>query len=227
MTKGEKKIVPGDRGKWKSRASKFQVEIHKKQYETKKYTDPLGAAVYKAFGIGIGYNFDHQSELEEGKEPSVRRLQARAAKSAMRRYNELTDREKQIEKLNETLDPKDEVDHDRKIQQMKKKVDDEINFIGSRLFDLVPVGSGDLEEFGQINTTIFQKKTEVKFRRISSHMYIRLEDDPLDYETNIISAPNSATTVNEIESKENDDVGDINKNNDENSTDGLLDIVSC
>mmetsp|Transcript_42402 Transcript_42402/g.47383 ORF Transcript_42402/g.47383 Transcript_42402/m.47383 type:complete len:841 (+) Transcript_42402:151-2673(+) len=227
--KGENFIyLSGDRGEWKSSASKFQAENHQKQYATKKYTDPLGVAVYRAFGIGIGYNFDHHSELEEGKEPSVRRLQARAAKSAVRRYNELTDREKQIEKLNETLNPKEEDDHDRKIQQMKKKVDDEIKFIGSRLLDLIPVGSGDLEEFGEVNTSIFQKK-KVKFRKVSSHMYSRLKDDPLDYEKTIISAPNNATTVNEIESKENDDVGNININNynDENGTDGLLDIVSC
>ena len=176
---GENELPDGDRDEWKSRASKFQAEKHRKEYETKKYDDPLGVAVYKGFGVGIGYNFDHQSELKEGKQPSVRRLQARAAKSAVRRHIELTEKEKQIEELNETLDPKDRDDHDRRIQRMKKKIDDEILYLGNRLVELVPVGRGDLDEFGYLNTTKFERKSEASYRRISSHEYRKLEEDPL------------------------------------------------
>jgi hypothetical protein len=181
---GENELPDGDRDEWKSRASKFQAEKHKKEYETKNYDDPLGVAVYKGFGVGLGFNFDHQSELKKGKQPSVRRLQARAAKSAVRRHIELTEKEKQIEELNETLDPKDKDDHDRRIQRMKKKIDDEILYLGNRLIELVPVGRGDLEEFGHLNTTKFSHKSrpEARYRRISSHEYRKLEEDPLDYD---------------------------------------------
>ena len=46
-------------------------------------------AVYRTFGIGLGFRFDHMKPLREGQSPSMRRLHSRAAKSAIRRANEL------------------------------------------------------------------------------------------------------------------------------------------
>merc|ERR1712176_1141043 len=67
---------------WKTRAMEFQKQQHKASYKNKTFLDPLGIAVYRAFKVGLGFNFDHLSALSEGDEPSPKRLQARFAKSA-------------------------------------------------------------------------------------------------------------------------------------------------
>ena len=42
-------------------------------------------------GIGLSFDYDHSSPLKKGEEPSVHRLRARAAKSAIKRLNEIPD----------------------------------------------------------------------------------------------------------------------------------------
>ena len=71
--------------------------------------DPLGIALQQTFGIGLSLDFDHNSKLNEGERPSIHRLRARAAKSAIRRYNQIpeifegADVEKEREKLTNSM----------------------------------------------------------------------------------------------------------------------------
>ena len=53
----------------------------------------MGVTVQQTFGIRLGFNFDYDMPLEPGERPTLRRLQARAVKSAIRRVKELYDAE--------------------------------------------------------------------------------------------------------------------------------------
>lgn len=52
--------------------------------------DPLGLALYRTFDIGIGFDSSHLTPLKRNQTVSLERLFTRAAKSAIRRVNELT-----------------------------------------------------------------------------------------------------------------------------------------
>ena len=240
----EERLIRDNPDTWKSRASSFLAERHEKEFETKQITDPLGVVVYKAFGVGIGYNFDHGSELEEGQEPSTRRLQARAAKSAVRRYNELVEKEQQIQQLNETLmSTNNKEDHDRRIRQMKKKVDQELHYIGNRLYELIPQGPGNSSEFGHVNTALFKQKPKAAYRKVSSHEYQKIvEENPFDYEYDDTSVEgrllnsiksynvtiNSSSSSSEIQNGDDDNNTSLTENDDtDDDNDGLLDIFHC
>jgi len=174
-------LLNGDRNDWKKKAMSFQAQKHESNYISKRFEDPLGVAIYKAFGIGIGYNFDHMSELREGEEPSARRLQARAAKSALRRYNELNDAEQTlIAKIDKLEDP-DEKDLYQKLSNKSKKAfDEEIEYIADKLEELIPTTS-KVEEFGLMDAAKFKMKSEPGNQNVSSKEYQELEDDPLGY----------------------------------------------
>jgi len=60
----------------------------------------LGIAFQQTFGIGLSFDFDHNSKLEKGKSASVHRLRARAAKSAIKEYNDIAQIvEKQVQSI--------------------------------------------------------------------------------------------------------------------------------
>lgn len=63
--------------------------IHKTNYDKKIFNDPLGIAFQQTFGIGLSFDFDHDSLLKSGEQPSVHRLRARCAKSAIKHYHEI------------------------------------------------------------------------------------------------------------------------------------------
>lgn len=63
--------------------------IHQTNYDKKIFIDPLGIAFQQTFGIGLSFDFDHDSLLKSGKQPSVHRLRARCAKSAIKYYHEI------------------------------------------------------------------------------------------------------------------------------------------
>ena len=174
------KLLNGDVEQWKTQAMDFQAQKHESSYETKSFEDPLGIAIYKAFGIGIGYNFDHMSELPEGEEPSPRRLQARAAKAALSRYNELNDAEQAlIAKINknESSSSKDQ----KLLDDAKKEFDLEIEYLSGKLKELIPTTS-TVEEFGLMDAAKFKMKSEPKYRKVSPNEYRKLEEDPMGYD---------------------------------------------
>jgi len=165
-----------DHEHWKARAMEFQAQKHQRNYESGKMDDPLGVAVWKALGIGLGFNFDHMGELEDGEDPSPRRLQARAAKSAVRRYNELYAEEQALIRKNESLDPEER--DESELAATKQRFDDEIRYLAGRLTELVPTSSR-LKEFGFMEVAKFKMKKEPTFRKVSANEIQMLEEDPL------------------------------------------------
>jgi hypothetical protein len=134
--------------------------------------DPLGVAVQQTFGVGLGYNFNHMGNLEEGEQPSLRRLQARAAKSAIRRVQELYNSEAATKELNSISDPDE---RGKKALDMRKRTDEEIQHLAKRLTELVPSGmSGEFED----TTRIQQLRQKSNFVKTSSHEYVLRNDPP-------------------------------------------------
>lgn len=84
-------VPPKNRHLWISNASKAVAKTHKENYRNKSFHDPLGIALYKTFGLGMSMDFDHTSPLDQNEEPSIHRLRARAAKSAIQFYNNIPD----------------------------------------------------------------------------------------------------------------------------------------
>lgn len=92
-------------------------------------------AVYKTFGIGLGFNFEHMSKLAENEVPSARRLQARAAKSAIRKAQEIQNPRAAREKLDGITDPDE---RKQAKEELRRRDDAEIQFLAKRLSELIP-----------------------------------------------------------------------------------------
>jgi hypothetical protein len=121
--------------------------------------------VHQTFGIGLGYNFDHMSILEENELPSTRRLQARAAKSAIRRAQEIYgDAASARSALDAIEDPKE---RNRQAAQMRGKADDEINYLATKLSELIPMDLS-LDDGGK---THVQQFAPTEFVKTSSKEY--------------------------------------------------------
>lgn len=158
------------REQWKKLAMERVAEKHQQDYDNKDFEDPLGVAVQQTFGIGLGFNFDHMRELEEGEKPSIRRLQARAAKSAIRKAQELYDPNAAKQEL-EGLD-EDPVARDKRAAELREATEVEIRYLAQRLSELVPTGKS--EEF--LGKNYVQQFRQTGFRRKSTNEYTM--DDP-------------------------------------------------
>lgn len=77
--------------KWKQSSMDKLAEEHQGDYEKGVFRDPLGVAVQQTFGIGLGFADSHMDPLPKDEHPSARRLQSRAAKSAIRRLQDIYD----------------------------------------------------------------------------------------------------------------------------------------
>ena len=77
--------------------------------------------------------FDHMSNSTEL--PTLRRLQARAAKSAIKRVQELYDVETARKDLESISDP---VERNKRKALLRQQVDDKIQHMASRLTELIP-----------------------------------------------------------------------------------------
>lgn len=80
-----------NREDWIPNATRGISAIHAENYDRKTFEDPLGIALHQTFGIGLSFDFEHDSKVKEGEMPSVHRLRARAAKSAIKRYYQIPD----------------------------------------------------------------------------------------------------------------------------------------
>ncbi|KAL7567080.1 hypothetical protein ACA910_002803 [Epithemia clementina (nom. ined.)] len=146
---------PG-RSTWKSRAMERIALQHKLDLEQKVCEDPLGMAVYKTFGIGLGFRFDHMSELDPSKPVPIRRLHARAAKSSIRRAQKLEIDVKTAKAAVEAARQNGLVSS-QEIELLKRRADVlaaeaklEIQSMAQKLIDLVPTNAslpGRLEQF--------------------------------------------------------------------------------
>lgn len=156
-----------DRDQLKVDAMKRLAEKHQADYESGSYEDPLGVALQQRLGIGLGFKFDHNRRLEEHEKPSIRRLQARAAKSAIKRVNELYDPKTVKDALK---DISDRAERNRKAAEIRKQTKDEIEYLAKRLTELVPTSPSNEFEGKQY----FQRLTDTSsFRKTSSHEYVR------------------------------------------------------
>lgn len=110
--------------------------------------------MYKSLGIGLGFNFDHMSPLPAGAKPSTRRLQARAAKSAIRRVQEIYDPEVARRELDAIKDP---VERNRRANELQRQARVEIEDMAAKLSNLIPldmahdIPSGDRVEDFSLN----------------------------------------------------------------------------
>ena len=99
------------------------------------FKDPLGVAVYRTLGIGLGFNFDHMNTMNSTKPPSLRRLQARAAKSAIHRVNHIYNAERAANELNQITDP---LERQKRASDLQQEAEMEVKKLADRLTDLVP-----------------------------------------------------------------------------------------
>lgn len=129
------------------------------------FQDPLGIAIQKALGIGLGFNFDHMTNLKKGEVPSTRRLQAGAAKSALYKAQQLYDA-KEAQKELDQFD--DIIERNQKAEQMRNKIDEEIQYLAQRLTDLIPT---DLSLDNGHDTKIQQYDSN-NYERTSSNEYV-------------------------------------------------------
>lgn len=159
------------REQWQQDAMERLAQKHQEDYNRKDFEDPLGVAIYRAFNIGLGFQFDYDRPLEPGERPSLRRLQARAAKSAMKRARDLYDAEQAASELDKTSTPDE---RRARARELRKQTEDEIKFLAKRLTELVPPRDQDQSEFS--GRFLFQKyKEKQNYSKMTNEL---LEDDP-------------------------------------------------
>jgi len=162
------------RDEWQKKAMKMLADKHQHDYDRKSFDDPLGVALHQSLGIGLGFNFDHDRPLKKGEKPSLLRLQARAAKSAIRRAQELRNAKAAIEELNKISDPKEK---NARKRELRRRSQGEIEFLAARMTELLPPPSASgYDEFRKISQ--FKRFQEKEYRRVSSRELVTV--DPMD-----------------------------------------------
>jgi hypothetical protein len=153
----------------------------------------LGVAIHQTFGIGLGFNFDHMSTPEENELPTTRRLQARAAKSAIRRAQEIYDAASARGALDAIEDPKE---RKRLAAKMRQEADNEIKYLATKLSELIPT---DLSLDDGRHTRI-QQYAPTDFTRTSSKEYnIRSNRDQSDAIKSLTDAVKEESPGDEID----------------------------
>ena len=115
-------------------------------------------AVYRTFGIGLGFRFDHMKPLREGQPPSMRRLHSRAAKSAIRRANDL----KRLDAVSQQVGG----------EQPGNEAAAEIQNLAHRLTELVPAVN-NLEDDEELPLKIDQLFRDEFVRTSSNELTLR------------------------------------------------------
>ena len=132
----------------------------------------------RTFGIGLGYQFEHMTDLKEGERPSARRLQARAAKSAIKRAQQIYNAEATRLELNAINDP---VERSRRQVAMRQASDAEMAHIAAALSNLIPTDSL-LDTKRQTKIQRFKRN----YKRSSSHEII--VDSPDDESSSSVNS---------------------------------------
>jgi len=108
------------------------------------------------------------SELEENEMPSIRRLQARAAKSAILRAQKIYDKTAASDVLDSIEDLKE---RDQKAKEFRHQADEEMKELADRLSELIPT---DLSLDDRRNTQVQQFSPKEFVRTSSNHQYVLL-----------------------------------------------------
>ena len=124
-----------DRSLWIARSLDKMAQLHQESYDAKTFDDPLGVAVQQTLGIGFSFDYDHTTPLKPGEQPSIYRLRARAAKSAVRRVNELFDPQRADEILE---DIPDKIERSKKALELRQEAQTEIDLLKQQLLELIP-----------------------------------------------------------------------------------------
>ena len=132
----------------------------------------------QTFGIGLGYEFDHMTELKAEEHPSARRLQARAAKSAIKRAQEIYDAAAAQKELDSIQDPRE---RSRKQAAMRRAAEAEMAYIATALSELIPT---DLQ-FDRNRQMKIQQLVRRHYKPSSSHEII--VDSPVDESSSLDS----------------------------------------
>ena len=96
----------------------------------------------QTLGIGLGFDYDHNTRLKRGETPTIHRLRSRAAKSAVKHVQQLYDpntAKKQLEAVN---DPKERA---RVAAEMRRNVQKEIDYLAESLLELTPTNAAPPE----------------------------------------------------------------------------------
>lgn len=128
-------------------------------------------AIYKVFGVGIAYDFDHMSKPKDGEPITSRRMQARAAKSAVRRLQTITEAAKNAQ--NRAARISDPYKRNKQRLEIDEWLQNETDFLRRQLVDLIPVdNSGDFT----VETSFFTPKK--RYKRISQTEMMVIEEEP-------------------------------------------------
>lgn len=127
-----------DREAWVPKAIQDMAAIHQRDYENKDFVDPLGVAVQQTLGIGLSYDFDHDTRVKCGTNPSVHQLRARAAKSAVRRVQRLYNPAIARDRLDRIDDP---VERRRVGAMMRQENEEEVRRLANALLELIPTNA--------------------------------------------------------------------------------------
>eukprot|EP00592_Proboscia_alata_P026700 CAMPEP_0194449162 /NCGR_PEP_ID=MMETSP0176-20130528/129982_1 /TAXON_ID=216777 /ORGANISM="Proboscia alata, Strain PI-D3" /LENGTH=697 /DNA_ID=CAMNT_0039276239 /DNA_START=253 /DNA_END=2346 /DNA_ORIENTATION=- len=132
-----------NRDEWKQMILDGNAARHQEDFDTRKFKDPLGVAVQQTLGVGLNFDYDHDTPLQKDETPSIYRLRARAAKSAVRRAQELYNPERAREHLsqfqNKNVSP---ATRNREAALLRERVVNEIESLGASLVELVPTNGG-------------------------------------------------------------------------------------
>lgn len=116
-------------------------------------------------GIGLGFNFDHMSKPKPGERLSTRRLQARAAKSAIRRVQEIYDASRASKELDRIKDPQE---RQRVAAEMRRKAKEEVEFIARRLSELIPMDDSP----NDTGSTRMEQFADRKLKKVAPNQYM-------------------------------------------------------
>ena len=174
------------RNLWKKDAMKYLAERHQSDYDNKTPSDPLGIAVQQTLGIGLGYNFDHMTPVANGEVLTTRRLQTRAAKSAIKRCQELLD----LQKLNDSVasidDPKE---RKAKKKELREATKTEMQYMAKKLTELVPIAHSTELLFDAEKTMQYNQV----FKKVGSHEYRAVSNTKVGWKELMAAAKQSAT----------------------------------
>ncbi|GAX26256.1 hypothetical protein FisN_16Lh086 [Fistulifera solaris] len=159
------RITFSDATQWKENAMQRMSNQHRYDYERGKYEDPLGVAVYKTLGIGLGFNFDHMNESSDI--PETRRLQARAAKSAVRHVQDLYGLSAEV--LKQLPDGEEKI---QKTMELKHQIEQETESLAKQLSELIPTDRA--LRLNDVKLEMYSRE----YKKVSSTEMVLVEQEP-------------------------------------------------